>query len=102
MSRRTPAQREGLMRSSLSAMTTSGTLAALFLLHAGGAAAADSTVIPTGQTISPTAAPGSVFQALNPHVASSPGYTVGQAETTAVSPDRKTLLVLTSGFNLNA
>jgi YVTN family beta-propeller protein len=90
------------MRSSLSGITTSGTVAGLLLLYAGGAAAADSVAIPTGQTISPTAAPGSVFQALNPHVASAPAYTVGQAETTAVSPDGKTLLVLTSGFNLNA
>jgi YVTN family beta-propeller protein len=90
------------MRSLLSGIATSGTLAGLLLLHAGGAPAADSIAIPTGQTISPTAAPGSVFQALNPHVTSSPGYTVGQAETTAVSPDGKTLLVLTSGFNLNA
>jgi DNA-binding beta-propeller fold protein YncE len=90
------------MRRLLSGITTSGTFAGLFLLYASGAAAADSVAIPTGQTISPTAAPGSVFQALNPHVASAPGYTVGQAETTAVSPDGKTLLVLTSGFNLNA
>jgi YVTN family beta-propeller protein len=65
-------------------------------------AAPDPIALPTGQFITPTAAPGSVFQALNPHVASAPDYTVGQAVSTAVSPDGKTLLVLTSGFNLNA
>jgi YVTN family beta-propeller protein len=64
-------------------------------------AATDSIALPTGQSITPTAAPGSVFQALNPHVASAPDYTVGQAESTAVSPDGRTLLVLTSGYNLN-
>jgi YVTN family beta-propeller protein len=77
-----------------------GACAALLLLQV--AAAAAPVAIPTGQTITPTAAPGSVFQALNPHVPADPTYIVGQAETTAVSPDGKTLLVLTSGFNLNA
>jgi YVTN family beta-propeller protein len=90
------------MRSWLPGIAKSGTLAGLFFLHAGTAAAIDTVAIPTGQTISPTAARGAVFQALNPHVDAAPDYTVGQAETTAVSPDGKTLLVLTSGFNLNA
>jgi DNA-binding beta-propeller fold protein YncE len=66
------------------------------------AAAPAGSVISTGQRITPTAANGSVFAPLNPHIASEPNYTVGQAETTAVSPDGRTMLVLTSGFNLNA
>jgi YVTN family beta-propeller protein len=74
----------------------------LLALHLGAAVAAQPIAIPTGQTITPTAAPGAVFQALNPHVSTAPNYTVGQAETTAVSPDGKTLLILTSGYNLNA
>jgi YVTN family beta-propeller protein len=53
----------------------------------------------TGQRLTPTAAPGSVFQTLNPHLAEVPDYTAGQAVSTVVSPDGKTLLVLTSGFN---
>ena len=57
--------------------------------------------ISTGQKITPTAAAGSVFTPLNPHLATEPNYTVGQAETTLVSPDGKTMLVLTSGYNLN-
>ena len=57
--------------------------------------------ISTGQKITPTAAAGSVFTPLNPHLATEPDYTVGQAETTLVSPDGKTMLVLTSGYNLN-
>ena len=56
----------------------------------------------TGQIITPTAANGSVFAPLNPHLAAEPNYLVGQAETTLVSPDGRTMLVLTSGFNLNA
>ena len=57
-------------------------------------------VLSTNQTISPLAPRGATYQALNPHVADVPDYTVGQAVSTAVSPDKKTLLMLTSGFNL--
>ena len=86
-------------------MSTAGTFAgatALLLLHFTSTSAAAPIAIPTGQKITPTAAEGSLFQALNPHVSSDPNYTVGQAESTAVSPDGRTLLILTSGFNLNA
>ena len=74
----------------------------LLALQLGAAVAAQPVAIPTGQVITPAAAPGAVFQALNPHVPTAPNYTVGQAETTAVSPDGNTLLILTSGYNLNA
>jgi DNA-binding beta-propeller fold protein YncE len=57
------------------------------------------TLIPTGVRISPDAAPGSTFVPLNPGLASDPSFTVGQAVTTAISPDGKTLLILTSGYN---
>lgn len=57
------------------------------------------TFIPTGVRITPEAARGSIFQPLNPGLASDPTFTVGQAVTTAVSPDGKTLLILTSGYN---
>src|SRR5215813_3746380 len=91
------------MMTLLSSVSRFGLLAAtpLFLIQAASAAS-DPIALPTGQMITPTAARGSVFQALNPHVASAPNYTVGQAVSTAVSPDGKTLLILTSGFNLNA
>jgi YVTN family beta-propeller protein len=55
--------------------------------------------IPTGVQITPDAAPGSTFQPLNPGLSFDPSFVVGQAVTTTVSPDGKTLLVLTSGFN---
>jgi DNA-binding beta-propeller fold protein YncE len=58
-------------------------------------------VLPTGATITPSAAPGSVFQPLKVALPDYPNYSPDSAETTAVSPDGKTLLILTSGFNLN-
>src|SRR5579871_6038180 len=57
------------------------------------------TRIPTGQFITPLAAPGATFQQLNPHLKDFPAYTVGQAMSEALSPDGKTLLILTSGYN---
>ena len=58
-------------------------------------------VLPTGATITPDAAPGSVFQRLTVVLPDYPNYSPDGAETTAVSPDGKTLLILTSGYNLN-
>ncbi len=58
-------------------------------------------VLPTGATITPDAAPGSVFQPLTVALPDYPSYEPDSAQTTAVSPDGKTLLILTSGFNLN-
>ncbi len=57
------------------------------------------TFIPTGVQITPSAAPGSSFQALNPGLSFDPRFTVGQAVTTAISPGGTTLLILTSGYN---
>ena len=77
---------------------------ALCLLGAfAGPAAADSnnTFVPTGMRITPTAARGSIFQPLNPGLPNYPDFVAGQAVATTVSPDGKTLLILTSGYNLN-
>ncbi len=58
-------------------------------------------VIPnTGQQITPTAPRGARFQSLNPGLTDFPQYLAGQAVTSVVSPDKRTLLVLTSGYNL--
>ncbi|HYL10180.1 MAG TPA: bifunctional YncE family protein/alkaline phosphatase family protein [Candidatus Acidoferrales bacterium] len=56
--------------------------------------------LPTGVEITPAAAPGAVFETLNPGLADFPDFVAGQAVSTAISPDGKTLLVLTSGYNL--
>src|SRR5271165_6374455 len=55
--------------------------------------------IPTGVHITPGAAPGSIFQPLNPGLTFDPTFTVGQAVTSALSPNGTTLLILTSGYN---
>ena len=74
---------------------------ALALLVSAGTLESAQEVVPTGKTVTPTAAPGSTFHSLSPGLPDFPGFVVGQAVTTAVSPDRKTLLVLTSGYNRN-
>ena len=55
--------------------------------------------LPTGLSITPTAAPGSVYEALNPKLADFPNFIASGALSTAKSPDGKTLLVLVSGHN---
>ena len=52
-----------------------------------------------GTQITPLAPAGATFTGLNPHLADQPDWLAGQAVTTVVSPDGKTLLVLTSGYN---
>jgi DNA-binding beta-propeller fold protein YncE len=58
--------------------------------------------VPTGVQITPSAARGALFQTLNPDLPTRPDFVVGQAVTTALSPDGRTLLVVTSGFNRNS
>ncbi|MFI5102238.1 MAG: bifunctional YncE family protein/alkaline phosphatase family protein [Terriglobales bacterium] len=58
-------------------------------------------ILPTGATITPNAAPDSVFVPLTTSLQDVPVFTPDGAETTAISPDGKTLLILTSGYNLN-
>jgi DNA-binding beta-propeller fold protein YncE len=78
------------------------TLAASLFLAAGNLLGLNGQeVVPTGKTITPAATPGSTFQRLNPGLAQFPNFVVGQAVTTAVSPDGKSLLILTSGYNRN-
>src|SRR5467141_5395298 len=75
-------------------------LAATSLVFNNAAVAVSAPVqLPTGATITPDAAPGSVFQPLIVDLPDYPNHAVDGAQTTAVSPDGKTLLILTSGFN---
>jgi DNA-binding beta-propeller fold protein YncE len=55
--------------------------------------------VATGQTITPEAAPGGIFQPLNPDLPEAPNFLAGQAAAIALSPDGRTLLILTSGYN---
>jgi YVTN family beta-propeller protein len=85
-------------------MTPTRRLAASLLgatcLAAASANAASTLPLPSGQMITPTASPGAVFKTMNPGLADIPTYKAGQAVNTALSPDGKTLLVVTSGYNL--
>lgn len=63
--------------------------------------AIEGETLPTGMKITPTVAQRAVFESLNPALATRPEFTAGQAVATAISPNGKTLLVLTSGFNRN-
>ena len=75
------------------------TLTAALFATAASAAALATEMTPTGQAITPLAAKGAVFQTLNPDLPGDPAYTAGQAAGMALSPDGKTLLVVTSGYN---
>ncbi|MBV9732263.1 MAG: phosphoesterase, partial [Verrucomicrobia bacterium] len=55
--------------------------------------------VTSGQEITPTAAPGSSLQYLNPGLTNFPNYIASGGISTAVSPDGNTLLVLTAGYN---
>ncbi len=61
--------------------------------------AADPIQLPNGFAITPTAAPHSVLLPLNPHLDGKADYALSQPVSTALSPDGKRLLVLTSGYN---
>ncbi len=72
----------------------------LMFVVVGVPPAAAATILPSGALLTPSAAPGANFSPLNPHIAGYPDYTAGQAVNMAMSPDGKTLLIVTSGFNL--
>ena len=57
-------------------------------------------MLPTGQSISPLSAPGAKIVDLNPGLTELPDFVAGGGITTVLSPDQKTLLALTSGYNL--
>src|SRR3979409_296356 len=88
------------LKSYLCGASFAAVLAAFTLAGASGAyAASQPVVVPTGATITPDAATGSVFQPLIVNLPDYPNRAVDGAQTTAISPDGKTLLILTSGFN---
>ncbi len=62
----------------------------------------DGTFVPTGQRVTPLAAPGAEFAMLDPGLAEFPDFRAGQAVALAASPDGRTLVALTSGFNRNS
>jgi len=65
----------------------------------GGKGPAIRIQLPTGQWITPTAAERAVYQPLMPGLKDMPSLPAGYAQSEALSPDGRTLLVLTSGYN---
>jgi YVTN family beta-propeller protein len=59
------------------------------------------SVLPTGNIITPTAAPGAMFERLATDLRSDDNADAAEAVATTLSPDGKTLLALTSGYNQN-
>ena len=64
-----------------------------------GKPAGTDALLPTGQRITPLAAPGSHMIALDPAREDLPGLTLGWASNAALSPDRTRLAVITAGIN---
>jgi YVTN family beta-propeller protein len=59
------------------------------------------SLLPTGKFITPLAPPGAVIEPLKTGLRSDDNADAAEAVKTILSPDGKTLLVLTSGYNLN-
>ena len=57
------------------------------------------SLTPPGLSITPTALPNAVQQLLNPGLANYPNFIAGEAVKAVVSPDGKTLAILTAGQN---
>ena len=74
---------------------------ALWIFVSAGASADEpaSQRLPTGQTLTPSAVPGSHFSPLVARVGPHPAYIADGAAAIAVSPDKREMLVLTSGYN---
>ncbi len=64
-------------------------------------AAPSSALLPSGFTITPTAAPGADFQRLPTHLRADGSADANGAVAEALSPDGTALLILTSGYNTN-
>ncbi len=78
------------------------TLVVLAVLTGCTTTTLDGTFVPTGQRVTPLAAPGAEFAMLDPGLAEFPDFRAGQAVALAASPDGRTLVALTSGFNRNS
>jgi DNA-binding beta-propeller fold protein YncE len=76
-------------------------VAGAFLASAASAALATppQQMLPTGQALTPTAAPAATYTPLVANVGPNPSYVADGASAIAVSPDKREMLVLTSGFN---
>src|SRR5260221_6759775 len=86
-------------KTSLRHLALSSAVALSSLATLSPAMADEGTFLPSGLIITPTAAPKSTYEALNPGLSEFPNFIAGGALSTVKSPDGKTLLVLTGGHN---
>lgn len=85
----------------LTSLALAGMLPATLAAQTGSNYAGQEFRLPnSGHKITPLAPSGAQYLRLNPNFSDFPGYVAGQAVTSVVSPDGKTLFVLTSGYNL--
>ncbi|WP_254605187.1 YncE family protein [Sphingomonas bacterium] len=83
-------------------MRLSCLIMAMAALPSGIAAAQQSQepqLLPTGQALTPLAAPGARFEPLTTGIGPVPSYLADGAAAAATSPDGREMLVLTSGYN---
>ncbi|WP_409071734.1 beta-propeller fold lactonase family protein [Burkholderia ubonensis] len=67
--------------------------------RADGFGAADAARVPSGQFVTPLAVRGAVQQFLNPGLPAYPHFVAGEAVRSQLSPDGKTLAIITAGQN---
>ena len=73
-------------------------MVALIAVFGGPALAEPAQMLPTGQALTPLAAPGARFTPLVAGIGPNPAYVADGAAAIAVSPDEREMLVLTSGY----
>ena len=74
-------------------------LGACLSLCAQSVAEPAAQMVPTGESVTPSAVAGTVMLPLNPGLAKYPNHVASQAVAAELSPDGTRLVVLTSGFN---
>jgi DNA-binding beta-propeller fold protein YncE len=89
--------RLGLSRAALIGAISLSSLSMIAPMAAS--ASPQGTFLPSGQYVTPNLVPNAIFQALNPGIQALPSFVAGGAVSTALSPDGKTLAVLTCGYN---
>ena len=67
--------------------------------HADNLSAVDTARVPSGQSITPLVVRGAIQQYLNPGLPAHPNFVAGEAVRSQLSPDGKTLAIITAGQN---
>jgi len=95
----TPMDVTATTRYTITASNAAGSITAILSITVVDAEPSVQELPNMGQQITPLAPEGSRYENLNPDLPDNPDWLAGHAVTSVVSPDHKTLLVLTSGFN---